>query len=303
MQNKKDGNSHKRGRLTGNSEDTHKDSIPVLENGSFSYDYKNGSRNKNKGTTNLTVKKEKHCGILKEKPPLYYNYINDTVSDNTACDNTVCDRVSNTTSDRVSNTTSDRVSNTTCDNTASNNMINSKNNAERDGLKYVNDRRLSISKSKPSLAVKISRFYSIKLMGCDLCREGISCSEGDEIKFSSEYCCIKEIETIFGILKLRRIFKDRTFDEQGYKYKTGVQLRLLNEILRITPYPNSQTLENLAVLLNLKPRSVQIWFQNARQGGDIQFSKDRLKGLRKSTSIDVRVILELFINVCYDKLQ
>lgn len=79
---------------------------------------------------------------------------------------------------------------------------------------------------------------------------------------------IPEIEAALGLLKIKRIYKDKTFCEQGYKYKSALQTDVLNDIFMMTMYPSAQTRDTLAILLNLNPRSIQIWFQNARQSAE-----------------------------------
>ena len=88
---------------------------------------------------------------------------------------------------------------------------------------------------------------------------------------------VDDIDAVIGLLKIKRILKDRTYVEYGYKYKTELQTKMLTEILKITQYPNSSTRETLGILLNLNPRTIQIWFQNARQGMDRQISKSQVK--------------------------
>lgn len=103
-----------------------------------------------------------------------------------------------------------------------------------------------------------------------------------------------DIEAALGLLKLKRIFRDKTYREQGYRYKNEMQINVLNDVLQITPYPNAQTRDSLGILLNLNPRSVQIWFQNARQVGDRQMSRDELKYHKESTNVDLSVLLEIY---------
>jgi len=105
---------------------------------------------------------------------------------------------------------------------------------------------------------------------------------------------IRTYEATLGILKLRRIFKDGTYQDQGYKYKSDFQIRVLTDILKITPYPGAQTRDTLAVLLNLNPRSIQIWFQNARQSNDAHLTKDKLKSHKIKNYIDTLTIIEIY---------
>lgn len=104
-----------------------------------------------------------------------------------------------------------------------------------------------------------------------------------------------DFEAVLGLLKLKRIFRDKTYREQGYRYKTEKQNKVLTDVLKITPYPNAQTRDSLGILLNLNPRSVQIWFQNARQGGEKQMSRDELRMNKESTNVDLNTLLEIFM--------
>lgn len=111
---------------------------------------------------------------------------------------------------------------------------------------------------------------------------------------------VKFIEAALGILKFKRIFRDKTYKEQGYKYKSEFQLKVLNDILKITPYPGSQTRDSLAILLNLNPRSIQIWFQNARQGSEKQISREELKSHRVKNYIDLGTIVKIYYKYLYE---
>ncbi|KAI5152439.1 hypothetical protein ENBRE01_2831, partial [Enteropsectra breve] len=81
--------------------------------------------------------------------------------------------------------------------------------------------------------------------------------------YIADYFDKYKAEAALGLLKIKRMFKDRTYVEHGYTYKTNLQLKVLNAILQRTAYPSSETRENIAIVLNMNPRSVQIWFQNA----------------------------------------
>lgn len=112
-----------------------------------------------------------------------------------------------------------------------------------------------------------------------------------DLKFMNQ----SEYEGILGIIKMKRIYKDQLYHRKGYKYKSDFQVKVLNDILKITPYPNADVLDAIGVLLNLKPRSVQIWFQNARQGGETQMSRDELKEIRRTATIDTKQIFDIYM--------
>lgn len=108
----------------------------------------------------------------------------------------------------------------------------------------------------------------------------------------------RELDAVLGLLKLKRIYRDGTYQEQGYKYKTNLQTNVLNDILQITPYPNAQTRDTIAVLLNLNPRTVQIWFQNARQGNDKQMTREQIRKHKSDIVLDVRMLVKIYIKNC-----
>lgn len=82
-----------------------------------------------------------------------------------------------------------------------------------------------------------------------------------------------EAEALLGLLMLINDGRMQEIKDEGYKYKTSAQLKMLNAIFLITKYPSSGTRTSLAALLNMTVRSVQIWFQNMRQ-----VIKDELNG-------------------------
>lgn len=72
-----------------------------------------------------------------------------------------------------------------------------------------------------------------------------------------------EGEAIMGLLKLKRMLqKDQA--HTGYQYKTPTQVYVLTKVFELTNYPSCKTRNDLAVLLNMSPRSIQIWLQNSR---------------------------------------
>lgn len=73
----------------------------------------------------------------------------------------------------------------------------------------------------------------------------------------------KEIQAIMGIMKLRNTWK---FEELTIKFKKSpFQTKVLERIFRITNFPSSATRKDLSLLLSMPEKSIQVWFQNARQ--------------------------------------
>lgn len=70
-------------------------------------------------------------------------------------------------------------------------------------------------------------------------------------------------DSILGILKLKRLQRKDIGIEKVRK--TSLQKRVLQELYKYTDFPSTTTREELALLLGLPYRSIQVWFQNKRQ--------------------------------------
>jgi len=104
----------------------------------------------------------------------------------------------------------------------------------------------------------------------------------------------KEIQAVMGIMKLRNTWK---FEEPNIKFKKSpLQIKVLEKIFRITNFPSSNTRKDLSLLLCMPEKSIQVWFQNARQA--IKRTKTFSEG-EKSEIYDIPVcqILEIIGNV------
>lgn len=77
-------------------------------------------------------------------------------------------------------------------------------------------------------------------------------------------CTDVEGEAVVGLLKLKRMLQSTHTAHPGYQYKTPLQIHVLSCVFEMTSYPSCRTRQDLAVLLNMSPRSIQIWLQNAR---------------------------------------
>ncbi|ELA41752.1 uncharacterized protein VICG_01256 [Vittaforma corneae ATCC 50505] len=104
----------------------------------------------------------------------------------------------------------------------------------------------------------------------------------------------KELHALMGIMKLRNVGK---FDEQNVKFKkSAFQTKVLECVYEITCFPSSSTRKDLAILLSMPEKSVQVWFQNSRQ------ANKRLKNhvsMQNTEIFEVTVpqILEIIKNV------
>ncbi|KKO75531.1 homeobox domain-containing protein [Vairimorpha ceranae] len=74
----------------------------------------------------------------------------------------------------------------------------------------------------------------------------------------------KEWQSILGLLKLTRYTKyDHRYGRQIRKSR--LQTCVLNYVFEITRFPSTSTIIDLALLINIHPKSIQKWFQNTRQ--------------------------------------
>lgn len=101
-----------------------------------------------------------------------------------------------------------------------------------------------------------------------------------------------EIDAAIGLLKINALKKKTLF---GLKVKkTLLQQSVLKSVYEITNFPSTETRNELALLLGISQRSVQVWFQNKRQ---ISKRKDSSKNPKE----------KLFVNeynrFCQDELN
>lgn len=74
----------------------------------------------------------------------------------------------------------------------------------------------------------------------------------------------KELEAVMGILKLKKGIMTQSGWPEKVK-KTPFQIKVLQEIFRVTEFPSTSTRKDLSLLLSIPQRSIQVWFQNTRQ--------------------------------------
>lgn len=109
-----------------------------------------------------------------------------------------------------------------------------------------------------------------------------------------------EAESILGLLKMKRTMGDKQSQSKNYKYKSPYQLKVLYRVYSVTPYPSSETRNDLGILLNMHPRSVQIWFQNTRQNSKDGSGSIEIKhGGQKSREKDISV--SQLLEFCIEK--
>lgn len=74
----------------------------------------------------------------------------------------------------------------------------------------------------------------------------------------------KQLEAALGLIKLA-MMKNSAFSMGKKIKKTLFQTIVLENVFNITSLPSAHTQFDLSVLLKIPQRSVQVWFQNARQ--------------------------------------
>lgn len=83
-----------------------------------------------------------------------------------------------------------------------------------------------------------------------------------------------EADAILGLLLLKYNGKIDKKREYNYKFKSGLQVSMLKKVFKMTQYPSTDTRLNIAILLDMQPRTIQIWFQNMRQAVKEESPKD-----------------------------
>lgn len=74
----------------------------------------------------------------------------------------------------------------------------------------------------------------------------------------------QEIDAAIGLLKINSMGRKKP--SLGVKIKkTFLQQQVLKSVYQITSFPSTETRKELALLLGISQRSVQVWFQNKRQ--------------------------------------
>ncbi|EPR79657.1 Homeobox domain containing protein [Spraguea lophii 42_110] len=73
-----------------------------------------------------------------------------------------------------------------------------------------------------------------------------------------------EVDAAVGLLKLDYIYRMKSI--YGLKTKkTMLQQEVLKEVYKLTSFPSTETRIEMALLLGVTQRSIQVWFQNKRQ--------------------------------------
>ncbi|KAH9411963.1 hypothetical protein HK407_02g04100 [Ordospora pajunii] len=73
----------------------------------------------------------------------------------------------------------------------------------------------------------------------------------------------RELEAALGLMKLGWMHKIDVSEQQ--LRKTRLQTCILNSVFKMSRFPSPKSVFDIALLINVHPKSVQKWFQNARQ--------------------------------------
>ncbi|CAD26206.1 similarity with homeobox domain-containing protein [Encephalitozoon cuniculi GB-M1] len=108
---------------------------------------------------------------------------------------------------------------------------------------------------------------------------------------------VREMNAALGILKLAREGRGDSDEPDTRTRKTTFQMMVLKEVFKIAPHPSTLTKADLALMIKLPLKAVQIWFQNERsrkeRGGRLG---KRTRG-GKSESIDPVRLFKVIMKV------
>ncbi|KAH9411797.1 hypothetical protein HK407_03g05470 [Ordospora pajunii] len=98
---------------------------------------------------------------------------------------------------------------------------------------------------------------------------------------------VREMSGVLGLLKLMRDGEDTQQMGEVRTRKTMFQMTALKEVFKITAHPSKMTKIDLALMIKLPLKAVQIWFQNERSRKEnLERSKMQAVSRGKSESID-----------------
>ncbi|KAF5140432.1 homeobox domain-containing protein [Vairimorpha ceranae] len=71
-----------------------------------------------------------------------------------------------------------------------------------------------------------------------------------------------QIQAALGLCLLKNGYEN---NNSSRCKKSRIQSLILKEVFKLTMYPSSQTKMDLSIMLNLKVKTINVWFQNERQ--------------------------------------
>lgn len=104
----------------------------------------------------------------------------------------------------------------------------------------------------------------------------------------------KELQALSGMIKLRYVSKFRNYCSK-FK-KSAFQTKVLKSVYEITCFPSSSTRKDLAILLTMPEKSVQIWFQNTRQADKRSKISNSVFQSETVVNISIQVLLRIMKN-------
>lgn len=107
---------------------------------------------------------------------------------------------------------------------------------------------------------------------------------------------IKEMNAALGLLKLVREGREPGHEADMRTRKTVFQMMVLKEVFMVTQHPSTLTKMDLALMIKLPFKAVQIWFQNERSKREEERGGCRDRGLR-SEDIDPTRLLRIIMKV------
>ncbi len=113
-----------------------------------------------------------------------------------------------------------------------------------------------------------------------------------------------DINGLLGMLKLRSKIplQEELYLIKPRIHKSPFQKAVLHRVLNITPFPSTQTREDLALLLNHTSRGIQIWFQNKRNKIGLTKEEIRREKFQKRT-LDILELVEIVNEFIPEKMK
>lgn len=108
---------------------------------------------------------------------------------------------------------------------------------------------------------------------------------------------VKEMNAALGLLKLTRDGREDGDEPDTRTRKTMFQMMVLKEVFKMTAHPSTLTKADLALMIKLPLKAVQIWFQNERSRKE---NSGRVGGKSrggKSENIDPVRLLRIIMKV------
>ncbi|EPR79356.1 Homeodomain protein [Spraguea lophii 42_110] len=83
---------------------------------------------------------------------------------------------------------------------------------------------------------------------------------------------------------------DENVKKRNRTIMSSKQIRILNKYFNINSFPSTAVREELGKILDMKPRTVQVWFQNQRQKKKF---KDEYVNMKEEKMEPLKILAEL----------